>query len=276
MIFQDLDLVELQWPATYKIENPKIQSNQSTLNTRVLHRSTVSEFSAQYQPKGQDIAFISQRSGSKQIWLARDGNKKAEQLSDFSGNGLESFRWSKTGDAILVVANRKLYLLSLTGEKQQLMTVFDVVDIYQVTEQNHLLLSIVEKENIKIALFNMTTTDFQVLYQGDSYLAQLTNENILYVIDEKNKFKKVTQDNEEHISELADLDIMSIFYRHNVGLLLEDSDSNFWRYNLVKKTKEIILPKLDDVYQITDVDLNNRRLLFNRITTSSREVVLLQ
>lgn len=276
MIFQDLDLVELQWPATYKIENPKIQSNQSTLNTRVLHRSTVSEFSAQYQPKGQDIAFISQRSGSKQIWLARDGNKKAEQLSDFSGNGLESFRWSKTGDAILVVANRKLYLLSLTGEKQQLMTAFDVVDIYQVTEQNHLLLSIVEKENIKIALFNMTTTDFQVLYQGDSYLAQLTNENILYVIDEKNKFKKVTQDNEEHISELADLDIMSIFYRHNVGLLLEDSDSNFWRYNLVKKTKEIILPKLDDVYQITDVDLNNRRLLFNRITTSSREVVLLQ
>ena len=276
MIFQDLDLVELQLPETFKFDQAKTQLEQPPLKDSVLHRSTVNEFSAQYQPNGSGIAFISQRSGLKQIWLARAGAKQAEQLSHFDGNGLESFRWSKSGDALLVVANRQLYLFSLVGEKQQLMTAFDVVDIYQVTDKNHLLLSVAEQGNIKIVLFNMTTTDFQVLYQGDSYLAQLTKEKVLYVIDNQDKFKKITQGEEEHISELADLEIIAVFYRHGFGLLLEDSDSNLWRFNLAEKSREIMLPELKDVYQITDIDLDNRKLLFERMASSSREVVLLQ
>ena len=233
-------------------------------------------FSAQYQPQGAGIAFISQRSGSKQIWLTRDGATKAEQLSNFNGNVRNHFRWSATGDALLVVAGRRLYLLNLAGEKQQLVTPFDIVDIYQVTDTNHLLLSVVEQGNIKVVLFNMTTANFKVLYQGDIYLAKITKEQVLYVIDNQDKFKKITSGNEEYISELADLNILSMFYRHGFGLLLEDSDSNLWRYDLVEKARKILLPELKDVDQITDIDLDNRRLLFDRLTSSSREIVLLQ
>jgi len=276
MIFQDLDLVELQLPKLIESDGDKTQYAALVGKGNVLHRSTVSEFSAQYQPQGSGIAFISQRSGSKQIWLTRDGANKAEQLSYFDGNVRNNFRWSATGDALLVVADRRLYLLNLAGEKQQLVTPFDIVDIYQVTDKNHLLLSVVEQGNIKVVLFNMTTANFKVLYQGDIYLAKITKEQVLYVIDNQDKFKKITAGNEEYITELADLNIISMFYRHDLGLLLEDSDSNLWRYDLVEKTRKILLPELKDVDQITDIDLDNRRLLFDRLTSSSREVVLLE
>lgn len=276
MVFQDLDLVELQLPKLIESYGDETQYTPFVEKGNVLHRSTVSEFSAQYQPQGGGIAFISQRSGSKQIWLTRDGANKAEKLSNFDGYVRNNFRWSATGDALLVVVDRRLYLLNLEGEKQQLVTPFDIVDIYQVTDKNHLLLSVVEQGNIKVVLFNMTTANFKVLYQGDINLAKISKEQVLYVIDNQDKFKRITQGNEEYISELADLNIISMFYRHGLGLLLEDSDSNLWRYDLVEKTRKILLPELKDVDQITDIDLDNRRLLFDRLTSSSREVVLLQ
>jgi len=56
-----------------------------------------------WSPNGQHLAFISQRSGSRQLWLLRDGFGEAEQLTTMRW-GVSNPKWSPDGKKILFVS----------------------------------------------------------------------------------------------------------------------------------------------------------------------------
>ena len=57
----------------------------------------------QWSPDGQQIAFLTNRSGKTQVWLIRVHGGEARQLTDAKGN-VSSFRWSPDGKGIAYCA----------------------------------------------------------------------------------------------------------------------------------------------------------------------------
>lgn len=275
MGFWDSDIVELSWSTKSELTDFDILPEQTDYQYKTLHRSIVSEYSGQYHPKGQAIAFLSDRSGSKQVWLTRSEGQPPEQISHFSETmHIEQFRWSMDGNLILVIADRQLYLLNLNGEAHIQSTAFDILNIYQLHHEHQVLLSVVQDEEVKVVLYNLETGAVQSLYKGDSLEAQLTKDKTLFIVDNKYKLKKITNGQQLAVAATAYLAVTFLFYDDKGHLLLADDKSNIWRYDINQQNKTVFLPSIDGIDEITDIDINNKRLLFTRMTAAKREVVV--
>ena len=62
--------------------------------------STRDEVAPQYSPDGKRIVFISDRSGSREVWIASSDGRNAVQLTDFGGSHTGTPRWSPDGRRI--------------------------------------------------------------------------------------------------------------------------------------------------------------------------------
>ncbi|NMR26826.1 hypothetical protein HH219_15040 [Pseudoalteromonas sp. NEC-BIFX-2020_015] len=275
MSFLDFDIAEFSWHELPDEKESALTFTQEAEHYQVFHRSIVNEKSAQYQPRGQHIAFLSERNGPAQIWLSSADKSILRQLTELSlEESVTSFRWTPSGDSLIMVANRKLYLVNLSGNVQPLTAPFEVIEVYQVMDNNQVLLSIIEQGKIKLVKFNIETFSLVELYEGDSILAQLTDKKTLFFVDRKHNLKELVDGKVSSVNLFEQFSIFSLFYRNNNTLFIEDSKSNVWQYNVDEQTKKMVLPSLNEVYEVTDIDMQNKRLLFYRTSTSSKEVVL--
>lgn len=62
--------------------------------------STREEVSPQYSPDGKRIVFVSDRSGSREIWVCASDGQEAVQLTNFGGSHVGTPRWSPDGRQI--------------------------------------------------------------------------------------------------------------------------------------------------------------------------------
>jgi Tol biopolymer transport system component len=101
-------------------------------------RSNVLDVAGKFQPNGHLIAYASNRSGSRQIWLY-DGNK-SRQLTQLE-NGLQSmnFVWSPKGDEIATVSGDELVIASLDGRIKILPSTLFISKVMQWHRSGHLL-----------------------------------------------------------------------------------------------------------------------------------------
>ena len=66
----------------------------------LLLSSTGKNHSPSYSPDGRHIAFVSDRSGSPEIWLADQDGAHVKKLTSFNGPWLGSIRWSPDGQTL--------------------------------------------------------------------------------------------------------------------------------------------------------------------------------
>jgi Tol biopolymer transport system component len=59
--------------------------------------STARDQGAEFSPDGSRIAFISDRSGSREIWIATADGERQTQVTNFSGPSLGNLQWSPDG-----------------------------------------------------------------------------------------------------------------------------------------------------------------------------------
>lgn len=73
---------------------------------------------AQFSPDGGKIVFVSDRSGSPELWVCDTGKLKSAQLTALSGPQIGSPRWSPDGGRIafdvLAAGNRDIYVVKVT------------------------------------------------------------------------------------------------------------------------------------------------------------------
>lgn len=104
-----------------------------------LARSTAFDSDGRFQPGGDIIAYLSERSGSHQLWLY-DG-EQCTQLTHFEpGSRVVGFDWSPAGDRLAAVVNDRLVTVSLDGSSQELETAMPVERLWQWRPDDRLLL----------------------------------------------------------------------------------------------------------------------------------------
>jgi Tol biopolymer transport system component/tRNA A-37 threonylcarbamoyl transferase component Bud32 len=81
--------------------------------------STLAEESPQFSPDGRRVAFISDRTGSDEVWTCDAEGKNASQLTSFGGAHVESLGWSPDGRTIAFSSNAggntDIYLIGADG-----------------------------------------------------------------------------------------------------------------------------------------------------------------
>jgi serine/threonine protein kinase/WD40 repeat protein len=89
--------------------------------------STLQEMSPAYSPDGRKIAFMSQRSGTDEIWICDTDGSKAAQLTSFGGSAIDFPNWSPDSQNIAFTVWHKgvkddLYVVSANGGVPRRMT----------------------------------------------------------------------------------------------------------------------------------------------------------
>ncbi|MEO8191460.1 MAG: winged helix-turn-helix domain-containing protein [Acidobacteriota bacterium] len=77
------------------------------------------DFEPQVSPEGNQVAFVSTRSGSSEIWLVGAGGGAARRLTSFGGARVETPRWSPNGERLVFSAREGsragLYAIAASG-----------------------------------------------------------------------------------------------------------------------------------------------------------------
>src|SRR5499426_421029 len=95
--------------------------------------STALEASPRYSPDGKRIAFVSNRSGSDEIWVCDSGGEKPIRLNSFQGPLAGSPRWSPDGKQIVFdcrpEGNADIFAVSVDGGQPRRLTTDPAEDI---------------------------------------------------------------------------------------------------------------------------------------------------
>jgi Tol biopolymer transport system component len=85
----------------------------------LLLSSTGKNHSPSYAPDGKHIAFVSDRSGSPEIWLADENGGNVKKVTQFNGPWLGSIRWSPDGKTLVFDArptgHSGIFTMPVTG-----------------------------------------------------------------------------------------------------------------------------------------------------------------
>ena len=112
----DTNIWRLELDATGK---PKTAPQQLIASTRL-------DVDARFSPDGSKIAFASNRSGSRQIWVAESTGQRPVQLTSFNGQPSGSPRWSPDGRQIAfdsrAAGNADIYVISAEGGNPRRLT----------------------------------------------------------------------------------------------------------------------------------------------------------
>jgi len=74
-----------------------------------------------YSPDGRSVAFLSQRSGSKQVWLLARETGSARQLTRSLDVHRSPLSWTPDGQAVLYSAEGKLHLVDISGGRNEIV-----------------------------------------------------------------------------------------------------------------------------------------------------------
>lgn len=270
----DSDIGQLSWD---KVENSHASSNAIT-NHQIFARSIVNEYGAKYQPQGTKIAFISNRGSINQVWLSSSDKSSSppRQLSYFpDGEEASALVWSHDGSLIIVNSGKGLTLLDLNGENTPIKLDYDVVDIYHTVGENQLLLKVIENNQYSIKLFNFDNHHSETLYVGPSQRALRTEYGKLFIIDDKSILKQLVDDSLLPVAGFLESKSLSIFQGQKNNILVADSLGRLWKLNVDSSKKSLFLNSKKDIGTVSDVLINRKTLLFSKIISIKKEIVVL-
>jgi len=236
----------------------------------IIARSNVVEVNAQFQPNGNAIAFLSNRTGSRQLWLLN--NNKITQISQ-SELGLQSrdFLWSPTGQNIAVIESDQIVVYGLNKKREVVNSSLPVRKILQW--QNNNILIIAKEDN---QLFNIGVNDHLITELGiknaqwAQNLSANTPENQLLYISNDKVFIK-TNDEVNQLTGLLALRPLSKVILKKDKLFGINRKKQLWSYDLAS-SEVTILHNLNQSNAAISDERDNE-FLFTFVVSSRKELV---
>lgn len=240
--------------------------------SKVLERSIQMDGDANIQPNGNKIAFKSKRSGEQQVWITE--GQRAKQLSRFAMDTyIQGLRWAKDGSSLLVNANDALIQVNLDSSQKVFPLANSVFQLLQWDSKSNLaLLQLRIKGVIRLAEFNLQTSEIDILSDKPVNWAQKNEHNQLIYSDNMDRFWLRGPVEDQHITALDGQggDNQRFLIKHNVIYGI-NKDKKLWSYNLETNAFDIIAQLQSNLDYISDID--ESQLLMTVRVTSEKEVI---
>ncbi|OHU86697.1 MULTISPECIES: winged helix-turn-helix domain-containing protein [Pseudoalteromonas] len=238
---------------------------------RVLHRSSVADDSATFQPSGELIAYESARSGDPQVWLT-DG-RKTRQLSNFAMDSMMAgMVWSRQGDRLLVNLNRSLTLINLEGEVTSFVLDHPVERLFQWHSDTNMALAHVRIAGIvKLVQINLNLASTQVILDTQATWADSSDDGQVVYKDKMNRFWLSSALEDRYLEALQNQGSDKNFVVRNNHIYGINDALQLWSYDLDSEEFTVIGKVPSNVSNLTDV--NASQVLMD-ITLVSRKAVV--
>lgn len=142
-------------------------------------RTKKKERNALFQPGGETIAFISNRSGRDQIWLWK--NERAIKLNFATEHyGIRDFRWSPDGTEIALVSADKLTIVDLNGKVVRIKTSKPLYSILGWYSNKSFLVTIRDGESNELYKLDAETGSLAYLDIGQVENAWIVDDKLIY------------------------------------------------------------------------------------------------
>lgn len=249
--------------------------NNNECQSQVFGRSNLEESNAQFQPNGELVAFVSNRTGSTQIWLEHSNNN-IEQLTYASDilAGVQSFIWTEDGQALILISQNRLYIKSLTGEIQALQNNLKVHEIYQNLGNNQLLLGADSNGQTQVVQLNLHNNEVIEHYTGKIRWAQLTDDGRLYISEINAKLAKVINKQALPLPVQNSLLSWHKFFYRDEHLVFLDDNRRLSKLNPKTQSHEYIINSPLNIHRVTDINMQQNLLLFSQSISGKREIGL--
>lgn len=246
-------------------------SSKKPLTHHVIERSTNVEQSALFQPNGEHIAFISQRSGEFQLWASENDNVKL--ISSFPSNTLISgIDWAADGKSILVNANGALTQVYLNGQHKDFSYEKPITTLFQWnSEKNTALLKVRIQGKSQFGEADFNTNTFTLLSDKKVTWAQRSEDGQLIYTDYLNRFWQQGPLEDEPIDALINQGSSKRFVVKNNKIYGVNTRNELWEHTLKTPTFKILEQFHDEVEYLTDI--NQTHALIELYISGKKEVV---
>ncbi|MFC3034074.1 winged helix-turn-helix domain-containing protein [Pseudoalteromonas fenneropenaei] len=196
--------------------------------------SDFSDASGQYQPFGQAIAYLSNRSGRTQLWLQTA--KQAKQLT-FDAP-VNSFVWQADGKALWFSSNGQLQHVSLQGIVTPFTVSTKIKQLLQHGSKPWLLA--LDSASHLIQIDTDTGKTAVLLPRPVNWAQQLESGKILFSPVDQGKLYQFESNQITAVEPLADIILQWRFFVRDNAVLLQDKQKNIWRYQPDLNKAEIV------------------------------------
>lgn len=252
--------------------NQAVSFNQVHQPYPSIARSIAEDYDAQFQPAGELIAFISTRSGTRQLWIKN--NNQLSQLTNFPiDTSISNFKWEPSGASIMLAANSQLFKVSLDKTVERIPLKFAVLKLFQWQENNDLLMSVRQAGQPQLIAYNLTLNRLTTLIQEEINWAVETELNQLIYLDGRYRFWIKTANKSQRIEKLKGQFGSSRFILENGNIYSINKHKQLWSYT--PKTNIFQILGEMDKYTNFISDIKQSELLLTQIIAAKTEVVVL-
>ena len=248
-------------------------ANFSAKNTKfsVFERSIESEYHAKYQPKGNAIAFASERTGTEQVWLFDQGVSK--EVTKFNkGTHIQNLHWSSDGKSILVLANRSLHQVFLNGDSNPIRFRYPIANLYYWdSDKQEAIASIIENGSSKFAKISLDSMKYQLISNKGVKWASKSDSGSLIFLDYHGKLWKKGVIENQLIEPLTGQGSSKRFVLKGEVIYGLNKTNQLWRYNLKSNEFKILSNVKQPITFISDI--KNNELLVTFVVAAKKEVI---
>ncbi|GLX79632.1 hypothetical protein tinsulaeT_29720 [Thalassotalea insulae] len=238
-----------------------------------LTRSAHAEFDAHFQPNGELIAFISDRSGQEQIWLKR--GQQISQLTQFpTDTVIESFAWSPQGNSLIAAVNGQLIEIDIDKTQQVIDLPYPITEVYQWLSDDNLLLKVRIQGVLKVATYNIATKDLTPLTTTQVKWAQISDTAGLIYQDEFNQYWQQSDSGAVHLATLNNQSASTRFILRADNIWSFNQDYRLWQYHIKQQTLDFIGHVSSQIAYFSDV--KGEQLLLTQIISARKDIVKLK
>jgi Tol biopolymer transport system component/DNA-binding winged helix-turn-helix (wHTH) protein len=117
-----------------------IKDDPWEMETSAFLQSTRWEYQADFSPQGAQVAFISARSGTPEVWLADSDGKNPRKVTSLGQGGLTNLRWSPDGQWLAFNALQEqhsvIMVLAVRGGEPRVLTPAGAGELFFSWSQN--------------------------------------------------------------------------------------------------------------------------------------------
>ena len=269
----DLDISQTSIKALAKQHQPDF-SPLASFNAvhqpyRSIDRTTHVEQDAQFQPNGQLIAFMSDRTGDTQLWL-RD-NDKLTQLTNFAKSSLVThFVWSPKGNSLIAAVNGQLVEIDLDKSQRNINTPYPVLAVFQWTSDSLLIQARIAGE-LALAKYSLISNELIIVHNLPVKWAQISDSAGLVYLDTFNQFWQHTISGPILISQLKGQAGSRRFLLENDDIWSFNRDGRLWNFHTRNQSLKLAGHVNSQVAYLTDI--KGEAFLLTQIISARKDIV---